>query len=148
MLTILQSYDSSYYQDSGASAALGMGIMLFYFIFCLIFYLFSAFCWYKTFKKAGREDAWAAFIPFYNIIVLVQIIKKPIWWFILFFIPFVNLYALFIAGDKLAKGFGKGENSTVWGVIAIVTSLFINMIVYAFGSDQFDSSAIPDETNS
>ncbi|KUY31718.1 DUF5684 domain-containing protein [Elizabethkingia ursingii] len=145
MLTILQSYDSSYYDNSGSAAAgaiFGIGFLIFY----ILVYLAVCFCWYKTFQKAGREDAWAAFIPFYNLIVLVQIIKKPTWWFILFFIPFVNLYALFIAGDKLAKGFGKGENSTIWGAIAIFTSLFVNMIVHAFGSDQFDSSAIPDET--
>ncbi|AQX07430.1 DUF5684 domain-containing protein [Elizabethkingia ursingii] len=145
MLTILQSYDSSYYDNSGSAAAgaiFGIGFLIFY----ILVYLAVCFCWYKTFQKAGREDAWAAFIPFYNLIVLVQIIKKPTWWFILFFIPFVNLYALFIAGDKLAKGFGKGENSTIWGVIAIFTSLFVNMIVHAFGSDQFDSSAVPDET--
>ncbi|OPB89263.1 DUF5684 domain-containing protein [Elizabethkingia ursingii] len=145
MLTILQSYDSSYYDNSGSAAAgaiFGIGFLIFY----ILVYLAVCFCWYKTFQKAGRDDAWAAFIPFYNLIVLVQIIKKPTWWFILFFIPFVNLYALFIAGDKLAKGFGKGENSTIWGVIAIFTSLFVNMIVHAFGSDQFDSSAVPDET--
>jgi len=145
MLTILQSYDSSYYDNSGSAAAgaiFGIGFLIFY----ILVYLAVCFCWYKTFQKAGREDAWAAFIPFYNLIVLVQIIKKPTWWFILFFIPFVNLYALFIAGDKLAKGFGKGENSTIWGVIAIFTSLFVNMIVHAFSSDQFDSSAVPDET--
>ncbi|MCT4326603.1 signal peptidase I [Elizabethkingia anophelis] len=145
MLTILQSYDSSYDDNSGSAAAgaiFGIGFLIFY----IFIYIAVCFCWYKTFKKAGREDAWAAFIPFYNFIVLVQIIKKPTWWFILFFIPFVNLYALFIAGDKLAKGFGKGENSTIWGVIAIFTSLFVNMIVHAFGSDQFDSSAVPDET--
>lgn len=145
MLTILQSYDSSYYDNSSSAAAgaiFGIGFLIFY----IFIYIAVCFCWYKTFKKAGREDAWAAFIPFYNFIVLMQIIKKPTWWFILFFIPFVNLYALFIAGDKLAKGFGKGENSTIWGVIAIFTSLFVNMIVHAFGSDQFDSSAVPDET--
>ena len=146
MLTILQSYDSSYYDNSGSAAAgaiFGIGFLIFY----ILVYLAVCFCWYKTFQKAGREDAWAAFIPFYNLIVLVQIIKKPTWWFILFFIPFVNLYALFIAGDKLAKGFGKGENSTIWGVIAIFTSLFVNMIVHAFVSDQFDSSAVPEETD-
>ena len=55
-------------------------------------------------------------------------------------------YAYFVTGDKLGKGFGKGENSTVWGVIGLLTGLFINMIVHAFGSDQFDSSAVPDET--
>ncbi|CAM3805382.1 DUF5684 domain-containing protein [Elizabethkingia bruuniana] len=76
----------------------------------------------------------------------MHIIKKPTWWFILFLIPFVNLYAFFVAGDKLAKGFGKGENSTVWGIIGLLTGMLVNMIVYAFGSDQFDSSAIPDET--
>lgn len=55
-------------------------------------------------------------------------------------------YAYFVTGDKLGKGFGKGENSTVWGVIGLLTGLFVNMIAHAFGSDQFDSSAVPDET--
>ncbi|MDV3971119.1 signal peptidase I [Elizabethkingia anophelis] len=145
MLTILQSYDSSYYDNSGSAAAgaiFGIGFLIFY----IFIYVAVCFCWYKTFQKAGREDAWAAFIPFYNFIVLMQIIKKTTWWFILFFIPIVNWYALFVSGDKLAKGFGKGENSTVWGIIGLLTGLFVNMIAHGFGSDQFDSSAIPDET--
>ncbi|GJN60780.1 DUF5684 domain-containing protein [Elizabethkingia anophelis] len=145
MLTILQSYDSSYYDNSGSAAAgaiFGIGMLFFY----LVIYLFIGFCRYKVFKKAGREDAWAGFVPVYNAIVLSQIIKKPSWFFILFYVPFVFYYAYFVTGDKLGKGFGKGENSTVWGVIGLLTGLFINMIVHAFGSDQFDSSEVPDET--
>ena len=84
----------------------------------------------------------------YQFIMLLSCrrLLKPSWFFILFYVPLISYYAWFVTGDKLGKGFGKGENSTVWGVIGLLTGLFINMIVHAFGSDQFDSSAVPDET--
>jgi len=35
---------------------------------------------WKIFIKAGKPG-WASIIPIYNIIVLLEIIGKPLWWF-------------------------------------------------------------------
>lgn len=137
-LTILQ-YDASY--DAGAAAAmagLGIGMMIFY----LLVYLFYGYCMYKIFQKAGRDDAWAAFIPIYNIIVLLDIVKKPAWWLILFLIPFVNLYASWMVNDRLAKGFGK--ETPLYTVLLFFLG-FIFIPVLALGSDLYDKTRIPDD---
>ena len=62
---------------------------------------------WRVFQKAGKPG-WAAIIPIYNIIVLLQITGKPIWWLILYFIPIVNFVVLLIVCIELAKRFGKG----------------------------------------
>jgi hypothetical protein len=135
MLTILQTdpYDG---MDSAAAAGIGIGMMIFY----LIIYLFYGYCMYKIFQKAGREDAWAAFIPIYNIIVLLDIVKKPVWWIILFFIPFVNLFASWMVNDGLAKGFSK---ETPLYTILLFFLGFIFIPVLAFNDDKFDSQKVP-----
>ena len=62
---------------------------------------------WKVFQKAG-QPGWACLVPFYNIIVLLQIIEKPIWWLLMFFIPFVNIYFCIITYIEFAKKFQKG----------------------------------------
>jgi hypothetical protein len=62
---------------------------------------------WKIFVKAG-EPGWAAIIPIYNAIVILKIVGRPMWWIILFLIPFVNLIMFFIIAFDLAKVFGKG----------------------------------------
>ena len=34
---------------------------------------------WKIFEKAGKPG-WAAIIPIYSTIVLLEIIRKPVWW--------------------------------------------------------------------
>ena len=146
MLTILQSYDSYSYESSSSASALGaifgIGMMFFY----LALYLFLGFCLMKIFKKAGRDDAWAGFIPIYNIIVLLDIVKKPWYWLFIAFIPFVGgLILMYIIGDRLAKVFGKGDSSVMWGIITALTGGLVTYIVFAFGSEAYDGNAVPDE---
>lgn len=137
MLTILQSnpYEG---MSSGAAAGVGIGMLIFY----LILYVFYGYCMYKIFQKAGREDAWAAFVPIYNLIVLLEIIKKPVWWIILFLIPFVNLYASWVMNDRLAKGFAK--ETPIYTILLFFLG-FIFIPVLAFGSDNFDANRIPND---
>jgi hypothetical protein len=52
------------------------------------------------FIKANRPW-WAALVPIYNGVVILQIIGKPIWWL---FIPIINVWVMF---SGLAKSFGK-----------------------------------------
>lgn len=63
---------------------------------------------WKVFVKAGKPG-WAAIVPIYNIIVLLQIAGKPLWWIVLFFIPVVNLVMCVLVGIAVAKNFGKSD---------------------------------------
>ncbi|WP_292008188.1 DUF5684 domain-containing protein [Chryseobacterium sp.] len=128
------------YDASVGAAAAGIGIVGI--IFQIVVYLFYGYCMYKVFQKAGVENAWAGFIPIYNIIVLIQITKKPIWWIILFFIPFVNIYAIWVLLDRLAKGFKK---ETPLYTILLFFLGFIFIPVLAFGNDTFDANEIPND---
>ena len=67
---------------------------------------FIAGVW-KTFTKAG-QPGWGAIIPIYNVILLLEIAGRPIWWILLFLIPIVNLVVAIIMAIDVAKNFGKG----------------------------------------
>lgn len=62
---------------------------------------------WKVFVKAGKPG-WAAIVPIYNIIVILEIVGKPLWWILLFLIPIVNLVMAILVCIELAKCFGKG----------------------------------------
>lgn len=63
---------------------------------------------WRIFEKAGVAG-WKSLIPFYNIYVLItKIINKPWWWFLLIFIPVVNVIVAFLINLALARVFGKG----------------------------------------
>jgi len=140
MLTLLQAdpYNGADAASGAVAAGLGIGTMF----FGLLCYIFYGYCMYRIFQKAGRQDAWAAFIPIYNVIVLLEIMKKPIWWIILFFIPLVNLYAYWVVYDRLAKGFSK---ETPLYTILIFFFGFIFIPVLGLGSDSFDSKLVPND---
>jgi len=90
---------------------------------------------WKIFSKAGKPG-WAAIVPIYNIIVLLEIVGRPIWWLILFLIPFVNLIIAILLAVDLAKTFGKGVG-TALGLIFLP---FIFYPMLAFGSATYQRS--------
>lgn len=85
-------------------------------VYLVIIVLLIAANW-KIFEKAGKPG-WACIIPIYNIIVLLEIIGKPLWWIILFLIPVVNMIIGIWAANLLSKSFGKGVGFTV-GIILL-----------------------------
>ncbi|HTX89016.1 MAG TPA: DUF5684 domain-containing protein [Bacteroidales bacterium] len=86
-----------------------MGVLIVLYI--LIFALTIASCWI-VFTKAGKPG-WAAIIPIYNIIVLLEIVGKPWWWLLLMLIPIVNIVILIIVYHNLSLSFGHGAGFTV-----------------------------------
>ena len=67
---------------------------------------------WKVFEKAGKPG-WAVLIPIYNLIVMLDIVKRPTWWVILFLIPLVNIVVAFILAMDMAEAFGKSKG---WGI--------------------------------
>ncbi len=104
---------------------------IFWIIYLAIIILIIAAVW-KVYVKAGKPG-WAAIVPIYNIIVLLEIVGRPLWWFLLFFVPLVNFIVAIIIYIDLAKSFGK---SAGFGI----GLLFLGFIFYpilGFGDAEY-----------
>jgi len=113
-----------------ASAIGGVGLILYLGIIVLLI----ASIW-KIFTKAGKPG-WAAIIPIYNFIVLLEIINKPVWWIVLILVPFVNLVIVIIMYLELAKVFGK---SAGFGIgLVLLGIVFFPML--AFGDATYQGA--------
>jgi hypothetical protein len=123
------SYTNLYTQPSPASAGLSTGLL----VFDLALIAFFVVVMWKVFVKAGKPG-WAALIPIYNTIVLLEIVGRPWWWILLLLIPFVNIIILFIVDIDLAKAFGK---STTFGVLGLAIFSLIGYPILAFGSSNY-----------
>ncbi|MFK5856692.1 MAG: signal peptidase I [Bacteroidota bacterium] len=75
------------------------------FLLPLLFTVPTIFAW-KLFEKAGRKG-WETLIPYYNLYVFLLIIKKPKWWMILLFFPFLNVFIYMLMLVELVKCFNK-----------------------------------------
>ena len=131
-------YDYSYEPfttetSNGFLAGLGMGLILLY-VALIVFIL--AVMW-KVYTKAGKPG-WAAIIPIYNTIVLLEIVGRPIWWFFLMLIPFVNIIFAIIVTNDLAKSFGKEVGWT----IGLILLPFIFYPMLAFGSAKYSGPSV------
>ena len=105
---------------------------LLFWIICLAIGIFYIATFWKVFEKAGKPG-WASIIPIYNIVVLLDIAGKPVWWIILFFIPIVNFIFAILTYVGLADRFGKGGGFAV-GLILLGIIFFP---ILGFGSAQY-----------
>ncbi|MCP4150612.1 MAG: signal peptidase I [bacterium] len=71
-----------------------------------LIYLIAVVGVWKVFTKAGKPG-WLSIIPILNLFIIVDIAGKPLWWFLLFLIPGVNVIILFIVYIALARKFGQ-----------------------------------------
>ncbi len=103
-------------------------------VYAAIIILFIASIW-KIFTKAGKPG-WAAIIPIYNIIVLLEIVGKPAWWVVLMLIPIVNIVVAIIVTHQLSKSFGQGVGFT----IGLILLSFIFYPLLAFGDFKYQGA--------
>jgi hypothetical protein len=87
---------------------------------------------WKIYEKAGKPG-WAALIPVYTWIVMLEIVGKPIWWIFLFFIPCVNIVFIIWTVNLLSKSFGQTEGFTV----GLVLLGFVFYPILGFGTYQY-----------
>ncbi len=104
---------------------IGAGILIILFIITLIALM-------KMFKKANRSGI-AAYIPFYNLWVLLEIINKPKIYILLLLIPIVNLVFYFQVIVALGKAFRK-PTAFILGML-VFPLIFIPIL--GFGSSEY-----------
>ena len=126
-------YETAPSEGGGIIAALFGGA--FFLVFLVVFVIVAAGMW-KMFEKAG-EPGWAALVPIYNLVVLVKIAGKEVWWVLLMLIPCVNFVAGVMVCIEVARKFGK---DTVYGVgLAFLPFIFFPML--GFGAAQYNPKA-------
>jgi len=97
-------------------------LLLTFLITTLPILIFSLATQWIVYTKAGKPG-WASLIPIYNTIVLLEIVGKPWWWILMFFIPVVNIVFLIWTYNMLSKSFGQSEGFTV-GLILLSVIFF------------------------
>ena len=98
--------------------------------------VFGALMLWGMFTKAG-EPGWASMVPLYNLFVLLKIVGRPAWWFVLCFIPLVNIIISILVSIDAAKSYGKeaGFGIGIW----ILPFIFLPIL--SWGSAQYTGPA-------
>lgn len=117
--------DSDYGYSYGGGSVLGS-------ILYIVVVVFMVYCLWRVFSKAGKPG-WAAIVPFYNVIVELEIVGKPWYWLLLMLIPVVNIVLAIIVMARMAKVFGKGGGFAV----GLVLLPFIFIPILAFDSSTY-----------
>lgn len=105
--------------DTGAApfAALTGVMLLFVVGFVLAAYVYMALALQTIADKTGTANSWLAWIPIANIFLILGVAKKPMWWFILFLVPLVNIVIAILVWMSVAEARGKPN---WWGILMIV----------------------------
>ena len=124
-------YGSSASNSSNPVAAI---IVLIIALAITVFYI--AVVW-RVYTKAGKPG-WAAIIPIYNTLVLLQIVGRPWWWIFLYLIPLVNIVIGIIVYNDLSKSFGHGG----WFTVGLVVLPLIFWPILAFDESRYVGPAV------
>jgi hypothetical protein len=90
----------------------------------VVIYVFFALVLMGIANKTKTENAWFAWIPILNIVLMLNIAKRPIWWIILLLIPLVNIIVGIIVWVDICKARGKSG----WWVILLFIPI-VNIII-------------------
>ena len=121
--------------------------LLFVLIYIGIIVLMITSVW-KVFTKAN-QPGWAAILPIYNIIIMLEVAKKPTWWVAMYFIPIANFIFMIMTLNGISKNFGKDEGFTVgmvflgivfWPILAFGNAQYVdNKVMSTSSNDLLDS---------
>ncbi len=89
---------------------------------------------WKLYSKAGFKW-WYALIPIVNIYFLLKIINRPIWWFLLIFIPVINVIIIPVIWVEISRSFQK--NSYVDTSLSIISLGFYNYYLNYFTNVEY-----------
>ncbi len=105
-------------QDLSRISPAILGTLLFFVLgLVLVAYLYMALSLRTIATKTGAANTWLAWIPIANIFLMLEIAKKPGWWFVLFLVPLANVVVSIIVWMEIAKARNKPD---WWGILIIV----------------------------
>jgi hypothetical protein len=90
----------------------------------LVGYIYFAITLQAIAKKTGTPNGWWGWIPILNIVLSLNIARKPLWWIILCLIPFLNLIMFILVWMGIAK---SRNRPSWWGILVLVP--VVNLVI-------------------
>jgi len=115
---------------AGAIAAFGILFFLFILIFALGLYAYVSFCLMKIADKLSVPDSWWAWVPILNILLLVKMAGKPMWWFVLFFVPIANLVVGILVFVAILEALKKPPLYVIGFFIPILNLILLGYLAF------------------
>ncbi|MBD3246643.1 MAG: hypothetical protein GF333_06480 [Candidatus Omnitrophica bacterium] len=120
-----------------------MGFVAVALILGLAVYIYAAICLQTIAKKTETENAWLAWIPIGNVILMCDIAQKPKWWVIFFLLPALPIPVInVIAGlasmvlgvilwMQMAEARGKPSWMGILMIVPLVNFVIMGMIAFS-----------------
>jgi hypothetical protein len=126
LIAVLISASMGWAQSSDGTvpAALAGTMLMFVVVVCLAGYVYMALALQTIATKTSTENAWLAWIPIANVFLMLNVAKKPLWWFVLFLVPLVNIVIAIMVWMAVAEARHKPN---WWGILTIVPG--VNLVV-------------------
>jgi hypothetical protein len=103
---------------AGAAVAGAVGLMMVVmFVIAAAFYVYFALALSTIAKKTNTPNPWWGWVPILQILLMLNVAKKPLWWLVLCFVPLVNIVIFIIVWMAVAEARGKPN---WWGILLIV----------------------------
>jgi len=100
-----------------AGAAVAGVFFLFMFAIFAAIYVYFALAFQTIARKTNTPDAWWAWVPIMNLLLVAKIAKKEVWWGLLCLVPLVGIVFAII----LMMGVAEARNKpNWWGILMIV----------------------------
>jgi hypothetical protein len=114
-----------------ASPAMAGGTFFFFLLVVVAVYVYTALAVQTIAEKTNTENPWLAWIPIANIILLLNIAKKPVWWIVLCLIPLVNIIIFIMVWMAVAEARGKPGWVGVLLIVPVLGALMPGYLAWA-----------------
>ena len=126
-----------FFNQFGEGASMGIA---------LISHFLLALPLWKMATRTKDEPKWFAWVPILNALLILKVAKKPYWWLILLFVPFVNFIILVVIFMALCERFGVNK---WWGLLGFFSPANLVLLYYlAYATDSVATAtpapAMPD----
>lgn len=128
--------------DAGVTpGAIGVGMFFLMLLIGIASYIYVALCLKRMAEKLNLPNTWYAWVPILNLVLILRIANRPLWWILLLFIPIVSIVVLIIIGMDIAKAMGKPEWTGIPIIIPIVNLGVLGYLAFSEGDAIHQQSA-------
>ncbi len=108
-----------------AAAGLAAGTVAFSWLLSIVLYVYMALVLQTIAKKTNTENAWFAWIPILNLVLMIMIARKPMWWIaMIIFVPIANIVFGIMVWIEILK---RRNYPPIWFLLFLIP--IVNLII-------------------